>query len=436
MANTIVTVNVSEVVASAPPTLQNTGAFISQGATTGAAGSLTLLTQKADLAATLKPPLAITSLTWASSVVTAVCAAAHGIPAASTVEGTLTGATPTAYDGTFPCTYVNATTFTYPLASNPGSETVPGTFALASVAEVGAMNNSYWGQGQSQAVYVLELGPGTPAQGVTALAAFLLAPTPVAVYAFVCPAAWDTEATAPTLFKQYESPTSKVYFIVSSTLATYTPWTTTPIKSVELWLQSPLAPSAEFSAAGGIYPQVATAPGPVNLVAPLAFRFLFGLTPYTTLTPPQVAAVKALGINWVGTGAEGGISNQLIANGKYGDLHPWNYWYAVDWMQINEAQAIAAAVINGSNDPTNPLYFDQPGINTLQKVAQGVYNRAVQFGMAQPGGIVTAIPFLQYVAENPNDYAIGRYAGLALTFVPLRGFESFVLQLVASDIPT
>ena len=433
MANTIVTVNVSEQVGSAPITLQQTGIIISQGATTGAANSLTLLTQKADL--TTRAPLAITSLTWASGVVTAVCAAAHGIPAASTVQGSITGATPSGYNGTFACTYVSTTSFTYPLAANPGAETVPGTFALGAVAEVTAAVNSYFAQSNPPAVYLLEFGPGTPAQGVTALAAYLLNPT-IRGYAYLIPRAWDTEASAPALFNQYESPTSEVYFIVTTTISTYSTWTAATIKSVELWLQSPLAPSTEFSAAGALAPQVATDPGPVNLVAPLANRFLFGLTPYTTLTPTQIATITPLGVNWVGTGAEGGISNQLIKNGKYGDLHPWNYWYAVDWMIGHESQALAAAVINGANDPTNPLYFDQPGINTLQKTAQNVYNSAVQFGMAQPGGVVTAIPFKQYVDENPNDYSIGKYAGLALTFVPLRGFESITLNLVASDIPT
>jgi hypothetical protein len=435
MSNSIVTVNVSEQVASAPNQLQQTGAIISQGATTAAAGTLTLLTDKTTLSATLRTPLAITSLTWAGSIVTAVTAAAHNIPSGDTVQGTIVGAVPAAYAGTFACTYVSPTSFTYPLASNPGAETTPGTFHLAAVDEVSAANNSYWGQGSAQAVYLLELGPGTPAQGVSALATWLLNPTKP-VYAYLCPQSWDTESTAPTLFKQYENPTSSVYFLVTTTLATYSTWTTLPIKSVQLWLQSPLAPSAEFSAAGALYPQLATDPGPVNLVAPLAFRFVFGLTPYTTLTSSQVAAVKAAGLNWIGTGAEGGISNMLIMNGKYGDLHPWNYWYAVDWMIVNEQEALAAAVINGSNDPTNPLYYNQPGINTLQKVAQQQYNRAVQFGMAQPGGVVTAIPFTTYVDENPGDYAIGKYAGLALTFVPLRGFEAIIVQLVASDIPT
>ena len=44
MSNNIVIVNVSEQIASTPSTLQKTGAFVSQGGTTLAAGTNTLFT--------------------------------------------------------------------------------------------------------------------------------------------------------------------------------------------------------------------------------------------------------------------------------------------------------------------------------------------------------------------------------------------------------
>src|ERR1700750_48046 len=134
MAN-IITVNVSQQLASTPITLQKTGAFVSQGGTSSAPDPTTLVTQLADLTAILRASLAITALAWASSVVTVTTAAAHGIPAGDTVQGTITGALPSAYDGTFACTYVSPTTFTYPLVSNPGAETAFGTFTLGAVSE-------------------------------------------------------------------------------------------------------------------------------------------------------------------------------------------------------------------------------------------------------------------------------------------------------------
>lgn len=209
MSNNIVVVNVSQQVASTPSLLQRTGAFVSQGATTLAAGATALITQLADLTAILKAPIAVSTLTWAGSVVTVGLAAAHGIPVGNVVRGQMIGQVPGAYAGTFDVTSTGANSFTYPLVSNPGVESTLGTFQLEAVAELQAMGDSFFAQGSQQAVYVLELGVGTTAAGVTALGAYLAAPTK-RFYSYLIPQTWDTEATAPTLFRQYESPTSSV----------------------------------------------------------------------------------------------------------------------------------------------------------------------------------------------------------------------------------
>lgn len=436
MPNQIITVNVSQQLASTPITLQKTGAFVSQGGTTTAAGTTTLITQEADLAAVLRSSLAITALAWASSVVTVTTAAAHGIPAGDTVQGVVSGAVPSAYDGTFPCTYVSPTSFTYPLVSNPGSETTLGTFTLGAVGELQAMGTTFFGQGGGQAVYVLELGPGTPAQGVTALTAYLLAPTKT-FYSYLIPREWDTETTAPSLFRLYDATTAKTYFYVTTTPATYSAWTTIPTKSVQLWLQEPTAPATEFTAAAAFQVTLSANPGPANLTAPLANRFLFGVTPLV-ITPPNFTTYRAAGLNWVGTGAEGGISALTITNGQMGDLKPWNYWFSVDWMIVNQVQGLAAEVINGANNSLNPLYYNQPGINRLQKKSQSIVQSGINFGLvlATPKPVVTAVDFLTYVADNPDDYAAGEYAGLGLTFTPARGFTNITLNMVVTDIVT
>ena len=434
MPNNIVIVNVSQQVASAPSKLQRTGAAVTQGATTTAAGTVTLITEQSDLTAILKTPITVTTVAWASSVVTVGLAAAHGIPVGATVKGQMIGQVPSGYAGTFNVTATDTTHFTYSLVSNPGPETTPGTFQLEAVAELIAAGATFFAQGRNQAFYVLELGAGSTAAGVMALGAYLQNPT-TRFYSYLIPQTWDTEATAPTLFRQYDAATATTYFYVTTTAGTYSAWNTIPTKSVFLVLQEPTAPSTEFSAAGMWYTTLVADPGPVQLVAPLEYRFLTGVTPYV-LSPAQAVTFKAAGLNWVGTGAEGGISNALILNGVFGDLNPWNYWYSVDWMIINQDLALSGAVINGSNNPTNPLYYNQAGINRLQKVAQSVVQRGVNFGMVlnEPLPVVTAIPFAQYVEDEPGDYAIGKYAGLALSFVPARGFDQIVIQLNVSNI--
>ena len=439
----IVNVVVTQQVASAPNQLQQTGAFVSQGGTTLAAGTTQLLTQLSDLTSILRPATAITSLTWATNVVTVTTTTAHGIPSGDTVQIVIAGCTPTGYNGTFAGTSTGTNTVTYPLLTNPGSETIAGTLQLNSTLELTAMGNTFFAQAGTtiktpQGVYVLELGTTTVANGVTALNLYIeenvghlpTSPTPQ-FYSYLLPTTWDV-SDAQVMAAQYEGTTAQVYFYVTSTLATYAGWD--GIKSAFVTLQSPSAPAIEFSTAAIFYVILGYNPSSVNLASPLEYTYIYSVTPYV-LSNTQQVTLLANGVNWVGTGAQGGISNTLIEGGTFMDLNPFNYWYCVDWLSINVAQALSAAIINGSNLPTNPLYYNQAGINTLQKVAQATVNNGISFGLILSPANVVATPFTTYVTQHPGDYATGTYNGLSLTFVPLRGFSSITIYLTASNIP-
>ena len=439
MTNQIVNVVVTQQVASAPNQLQQTGAFVSQGGTTLAAGTTQLLTQLSDLTSILRPATAITSLTWETNVVTVTTTTAHGIPSGDTVQIVIAGCTPTGYNGTFAGTSTGTNTVTYPLLTNPGSETTLGTLQLNSTLELTAMANTFFAQGSTVAVFVLELGANTVANGITELEAYITAnaghpptsPTPQ-FYSYLLPTEWDVVG-AETMAGLYDGTTAQVYFYVSSTLATYSGWEGK--KSAFVTLPSPNAPAQEFSAAAIFWASLAYNPNASNLAHPFEYTYVYSVTPYSTLTNTQQAQLLGAGVNWVGTGAQGGISNTLIEGGTYMDLNPFNYWYCVDWLSINVAQALSAAIINGSNLPTNPLYYNQAGINTLQKVAQATVNNGISFGLILSPASVVATPFTTYVAQHPGDYATGTYNGLSLTFVPLRGFSSITIYLTASNIP-
>ena len=434
----IVNVVVTQQVASAPSQLQQTGAFVSQGGTTLAAGETYLLTQLSDLTSILRPATAITSLNWATNVVTVTTTTAHGIPSGDTVQIVIAGCTPTGYNGTFAGTSTGTNTVTYPLVSDPGADTVQGTLQLANTLELEAMGNTFFAQGSTVSVFVLELGTTTVADGVTALNTYIeenvnhlpTSSTPQ-FYSYLLPTTWDV-SDAQVMAAQYEGTTAQVYFYVTTTLATYAGWD--GIKSVFAALQSPSAPAIEFSTAAMYWASLSYDPNASNLAHPFEYTYIYSVTPYV-LTNTQQTTLLANGVNWVGTGAQGGISNTLIEGGTYMDLNPFNYWYCVDWLSINVAQALSAAIINGSNLPTNPLYYNQAGINTLQKVAQATVNNGISFGLILSPANVNATPFTTYVAQHPGDYATGTYNGLSLTFVPLRGFSSITIYLTASNIP-
>lgn len=429
MTNYIVNIAVSQQVAPAPSTLQRTGALVTQGGTTLTPGTYQILTQASDLTSILRGAITVSTMTWSGGVVTVTLSGPHGIPSGDTLEGVITGVTPAAYNGTFNVTYTGANTFTYPLAVNPGLVTVQGSFTLENVQELVAMTTTYFAQGALTAVYVLELGIGDPAEGVTALTAYLLNPT-LRFYRYLLPEDWAGEATASSLANTYSSPEALTYFHPTVTLGNYAPWA--PYKSVLAFVQAATAPVTEFSAAALFYVMLNYNPTNVNLITPTAFSFLYGVTPLNP-TPVQQTALKAAKLNYVDTGAEGGISNTILKWGTDMAGNDATFWYSADWVNINSHLMLANAIINGSNNPQNPLYYNQNGINRLKAVAQGVLNNGVTFGMISGAPLVTGVPFSVYVLANPSDYPLGIYNGLAVTFTPSRGFSSVTFFLTVSS---
>jgi len=454
----IVTLNVSLLQAPTPNTLQQTGALISQGATTKAQNTLTLLTQVSDLTAILAGTKALSNLTWATNTVTATTTAPHGYTNGDTVELTIAGAAPAGYNGSFLCTITGASTFTYPLAVNPGTMTTPGTYTPEDVAELLAMATTYFAQGTQAPVYVLELGQGGANDGVATLTTYLQT-NPLTIYAVCVPRTWDANANFLSLIASYEAPTGKFYFFVTTTTTNYTSYTAL-MKDVFALIEAPGIPALEFSVAGAMQALLRRNPSNTNRATPFAFTELFGVTPYPTMgNGALLTALKAAGVNVIGTGAEGGESNTILLWGTTMDVRDFAYWYSLDWVQIQTQLNIANEVINGSNNNINPLDYDQDGINRLEGRLVQVMKNAVTFGLAvgtvtqlqldgptlaqqidanafSAQAVVNAVPFVTYTTANPGDYKIGRYNGLSIIYIPQRGFISILINILASDFVT
>ena len=451
----IVVVNVSQLIAPTPSKLQQTGAFISQGATTTVPGTISLLTQLSDLTPIINGAHAITTITWLSSVATVTASAPHGFTISDTLLVTIVGATPAGFNGTFTATVTGASTFTYPLVVNPGSSASSGTYTLEDVAELNAMATTFFAQGNAQAVYVLELGPGNAADGVTYLTNWITN-TQQFFYAYLVPRAWASAPSYVTMVANFEAPTKKTYFFTTMTNSNYT--TFTPLmKSVVGLIEAPGIPATEFSLAAPFWVALHQLPSTTNKVTPFCFTYLFGVTPYPTFGNSALLATYANAfVNVVGTGAEGGIAGAILLYGTTMDGNDFTYWYSVDWVQINVDLNVSNAIINGSNNPINPLYYNQPGINVLESAIASTMNSAVTFGLALFPAIqtaldgpilnqalfnqtyigftiVNAVPFIRYSEENPSDYQIGRYAGFSVVYTPSRGFKQVLINLVVSQ---
>lgn len=452
----IVITNVSQTVAPKPNTLQQTGAIISQGGTTLPVGAQALVTQRSDITPNISAPLAITSIAWsggAASVTTA--AAIPGLTAGDKFRTTIAGAVgatvPTGYNGLVVGTVTGTNTFTYPLAVNPGTETTPGTYTPPGVGELTAAINSYYSQGSNRAVYVLELGPNNGTTGPGVLDTWI-DNNPSVFYIYLVPPGWDTKAGFLSLLAKWKLLSGKTYFFGTTAAATYGAYDATQ-KCLFMEIEAPNKPLTEMSVAAAFQHALAYDPSSSNRMTPMAFAFLFGVTPYPDMgNQALLTQFKAANINYVGTGAEGGISTAIQLWGTMLDGNDFTYWYAADWAQLQADLRLSNAIINGSNNPENPIYYDQYGVNRLQDVIVNMLRDAVAFGLANGNvgraaldgpafaealdndefvdvNVCNAVPFITYVTENPGDFPLGKYGGLSVVFIPQRGFKQIVFNI-------
>jgi hypothetical protein len=401
----------------------------------------------------------ILSATWASNLVTVTTSSPHGLTAADTPILTIASMLPAGYNGTFTCTVTGTTTFTYPLTTNPGSATQFGVWIEEDVAELYAMATTFFAQGATQSVYVLEVGPLGSTDAIAYLTSWLIT-NPGFFYGFLVPRDWANQITfygSGGLLASYQSPSSKLYFWVTMTTGNYTNFTNLQKDVVGLIEAPGVAGTNEFSLAACFYVALNYKPNVTNQVTPYSFSFVYGVTPYPTMGNGALfATLKAAAVNIIATGAEGGISNTIIMWGTMMDGNPLNYWYAIDWMALACDLALANAVINSSNNPTNPLYYNQQGINTLQGALVDVVSSGNSFGLVlfpptqtslygtpfsialeqdtySGYSIINAVPFIPYNKLNPSAYKAGSYGGFSITFTPLRGFENITLNITATQ---
>lgn len=459
----IVNINISVTNPPKPSALLKSGALISQGGTNLAAGSYRLLTSATDITSLLASEV-IQSITWESStsgtnnVALIELAAPHGWNIGDAVKVTISGVTPSGYNGTFTATVISTTAFTIPMETNPGAASVMGTVTPYAATELSQMNTSYWAQGTSRAVYVLELGEGTTQQGVAYLATFIaedisMGNTYQKFFSYLVPREWDADATFKTLCGLYTTPASLVKFFVTTTVATYAAWVSTAFPNVMALVESPDIPATEFSMAAVFQSSLSNDPGSANKVPPMAYRFMYGTTVYPIENNSAVLkSLEAANISYIGSSAEGGLSNMMLVKGNMLDGKPFNYWYSVAWTAINLELDLANEVINGSNTTINPLYFDQDGIDRLQKRALKTMRNGVTYGLIlgqvidtklttdvfnanfnngdyTGNAVINAVPFADYTAANPSDYQDGKYGGLSAVMTPKRGFDSITFNV-------
>jgi hypothetical protein len=474
--NSIVTVQVNTILAPAAPNLQQRGAILSFGGTNTPVNTQSYLTQFEDLEAILSTPMEIIDAVWTAGTVNV--RTVNPLPASTGGVGTvisvlMTGFLPVGYNGLYDCTVTGVDEFSYSLLADPGPTTTVGSAQLGAAAQLNAQVSTFFRQGTSSGVYVLELGFHTSFGNELLTFENFLNTNTMAFYGYLLPYNWGAALNIPsliTLFQQFSNPESMNYFwlTLQSNSVGLIPST---LKCVIQLMEAPSVKAvrdaalpgeyAEFTMAGMFYWGIQFRATAVTRVAPMCFKYIYGVTPYPVQNNgPLLVSFKELAINYIQTGAEGGINYTNIYQGVTADGQDYfNWWWTIDWVQINANVALSNAIINGANDPLAPLYYDQFGINFLEGVLAGVMTSGVQLGMVngtvlQTGydsvtlsqqiqaGVfagrcnVNAVPFITYATQNPDDYGVGEYDGLSTLFVPARGFVHILVVVVATNIVT
>ena len=433
----IVTINETVVVAPTPSQLQQSGAFISVGGTTLATGTYQFLSGSSVLATLLSTTGNYAELTnmnttfFANGNVQGVYVLELGVQ--TTTDDAVSALQ----------TWIQ---------NNPGvfyAYLVPADWD-STKDEVGSVTITSAGSGYTSAPTVTFSAPtsGTTATGTASIQngevisvtitnpgnGYTSAPT----VTFSAPTSGKTATGTANLASAFNilagnfaSPTALTYFFgttLSTTISNYS-----PNKSLNLMAESPLAPSTEFSQASQFYNWLLNNPGPANKLAPMGYRYLYGVTPWTVLgNSTAIDTILSAKGNLIETGSQGGISNSILFMGTMMDGTQAQWWYGIDWFNIQVNQALAAAVINGANS-NPPLEYDQNGINTLLSVANQVAKDAVTNGCAL-SATVTAIPFSKYTTYNPGDYKAGIYKGFTATVVGQNGFLKLIFNLEALQL--
>ena len=458
--NNIVQLNVTAEYAPEPSALQSRGMIVSQNSTNVPADTAVYFGDPSSLASYIKPTKSISTLTWASGVVTVALAANHNLTVGSLTPLIVTGAYPDAYNGTYVATVGADNVLTYSLDNDPGLASIPGACRYGFDAWLVAADATWWAQsGQVTGYFLYESGTTSVSDMFNTLSDWLDS-NPRQIYNICFLPGVDSESVAAyNFFNANNALTSLLSFYLPVDETTYETWAAyTALRNVFVQVQI-LTPTTAAQVASIAYAAYITniRPTPTNKLPPSSYAYLNNVDALS-LTQTQMSAYIDGNINFASLGAEGGISNVILVYGNTLNGFPENVKYSIDWQQVELDLAISNAVINGSNNQINPLYYNQDGINRLQAVAANVAARGIATGLAlgrvitttlspeeftanlgrgdyRGNYVINAVPFSTYVALNPSDYARGLYGGFQASYVPQFGFRRIVFNILATTFP-
>lgn len=159
-----------------------------------------------------------------------------------------------------------------------------------------------------------------------------------------------------------------------------------------------------------------------NPATPINYKNLAGCD-FVDLNISLKNKLVQAGISFVDSIAQ----NILILNGRFADLTPIDYWYQWDLTSFNLQADLTHLIINGVNNPTNIIKYNQQGLDILESRVKATLKNMISNGCIteyaarlhpatgemESRGEITMIDFNTYITQNPKDYENEIYNGIS-----------------------
>ncbi len=131
---------------------------------------------------------------------------------------------------------------------------------------------------------------------------------------------------------------------------------------------------------------------------------------------------------------DGNRAKSLIYPGILADGNDFTYWYGVDYIRYSLISQITNFIIQSSNYKTNPLYYNQDGIDRIKAFVKQIISNCASYGIIQTNFKISAIDFVDYVTQNQEDYKNEIYDGISIEVSPLKALRKIVFSLQVTDL--
>ncbi|CAI3954206.1 unnamed protein product [Commensalibacter communis] len=177
-------------------------------------------------------------------------------------------------------------------------------------------------------------------------------------------------------------------------------------------------------------------PSSYNKVNPMTYRYLYSVLPLSDEDKRlNQQLINDYYTNFLVSPPRNTTNaKSLLFPGSLADGNDFTYWYGIDYIRFTLIDTITNLLISAANNSSNPLYYNQQGINRIKDAVNNVLANCAAYGIIENNYIVTTIDFPNYVTQNSGDYKAGIYGGITFEVQPLKAMKKIKFNMNVSDL--